>query len=93
MSENAPYNLSMEDRGDYLYALVGGDVLTAEISRLYWDEIAAECDRRREPVPERLLVRIGVDQERSKQCGEDEDDQDGGSDLAAKSPSNVPSTP
>ena len=43
MNEAAPYKLSLEDRGEYLYALVGGEVLTPEISKLYWNEIADKC--------------------------------------------------
>lgn len=38
-----PYTISIEDRGEYLYALVGGERLTAEISAAYWREIAHEC--------------------------------------------------
>jgi len=37
------YSISMEDRGDYLYALVGGEKLTAQISASYWNEIAERC--------------------------------------------------
>ncbi len=37
------YQLKMEDRGGYLYVLVGGEKLTAEISAAYWREIAHEC--------------------------------------------------
>jgi hypothetical protein len=38
-----PYTISMEDRGEYLYVLVGGKKLTAKISAAYWREIASEC--------------------------------------------------
>jgi hypothetical protein len=38
-----PYTISMEDRGEYIYVLVGGERLTAEISAAYWREIAHEC--------------------------------------------------
>jgi len=38
-SEKA-YSLEMEDRGTYLYAVAGGDRLTAQISAAYWNEIA-----------------------------------------------------
>ncbi|HEY8562720.1 MAG TPA: hypothetical protein VIL74_20250 [Pyrinomonadaceae bacterium] len=34
------YYIEYEDRGDYLYVLVGGEKLTAEISKIYWREIA-----------------------------------------------------
>jgi hypothetical protein len=37
------YTISMEDRGEYLYVLVGGKKLTAAISAAYWREIASEC--------------------------------------------------
>lgn len=33
----------MEDRGDYLYVLVGGEKLTALIAAAYWNEIAGRC--------------------------------------------------
>ena len=38
-----PYRIEFENRGNYLYVLVGGDKLTAEISAAYWREIAHEC--------------------------------------------------
>lgn len=38
-----PYTISMEDRGEYLYFLVGGEKLSAEIAAAYWREIAHEC--------------------------------------------------
>jgi hypothetical protein len=43
MKEDAPYFLKSEDRGEYLYVLVGGAVLTPEIANQYWDEIAEKC--------------------------------------------------
>lgn len=43
MNKDAPYEIKLEDRGDYLYVLVGGKVLTPKIARMYWDEIADEC--------------------------------------------------
>lgn len=45
MNQDVPYKIELEDRGNYLYALVGGDVLTPEISRMYWDDIAEMCDK------------------------------------------------
>jgi hypothetical protein len=33
----------MENRGEYLYVLVGGEKLTKEIAGAYWREIAHEC--------------------------------------------------
>ena len=38
-----PYEIKIEERGDYLYALVGGEKLTAQISASYWNEIAEQC--------------------------------------------------
>jgi hypothetical protein len=38
-----PYSIEMADRGKYLWALVGGPKLTAEISAAYWNEIAEKC--------------------------------------------------
>ena len=35
----------MEDRGEYLYAVVGGLRVTPEIALSYWREIIAECDK------------------------------------------------
>ena len=43
MNKDAPYTISLEDRGEYLYVLVGGEKLSAEIAKMYWDEIAAKC--------------------------------------------------
>lgn len=43
MNEDAPYKISLEDRGNYLYALVGGESLSPEIAKMYWDEIAGKC--------------------------------------------------
>lgn len=43
MNEDAPYTIELEDRGEYLYALVGGKFLSPEIAKLYWDEIAEAC--------------------------------------------------
>jgi hypothetical protein len=43
MSEAKPYSIEMEDRGEYLWVLVGGLKLTAAISAQYWNEIALRC--------------------------------------------------
>jgi hypothetical protein len=43
MKEDTPYNIKLEDCGEYLYALVGGERLSAEIAKMYWDEIAEKC--------------------------------------------------
>ena len=45
MNEDAPYKIVLEDRGEYLYALTGGETLTPEIARMYWDDIAEMCQR------------------------------------------------
>ena len=37
------YNIEMQTRDNYLWVLVGGPKLTAEISAAYWNEIAAKC--------------------------------------------------
>jgi hypothetical protein len=38
------YALETENRGSYLYAVVGGLKVTPEIALAYWREIIAECD-------------------------------------------------
>lgn len=43
MSTEKPYYIEMEDRGEYLWVLVGGEQLTAQIARQYWNEIADKC--------------------------------------------------
>jgi hypothetical protein len=43
MKTEKPYRIEIEDRGDYLYVLVGGDKLTADIAATYWREIAEVC--------------------------------------------------
>lgn len=43
MENGKGYNLKTEFRGDHLWALVGGEKLTAEIAAAYWNEIADEC--------------------------------------------------
>ncbi len=43
METTKPYKIDIEDRGEYLYVLVSGDKLTAEIAALYWREIAGVC--------------------------------------------------
>lgn len=37
------YTLKMEDRGEYLWVLAGGEKLPAAISISYWNEIAERC--------------------------------------------------
>jgi hypothetical protein len=39
-----PYSLETENRGNYLYAIVGGLKVTPEIAMSYWREIVNECD-------------------------------------------------
>jgi len=43
MDIDKPYTIKLEDRGEYLYALVGGGKLTPEIACTYWREIADRC--------------------------------------------------
>jgi hypothetical protein len=43
MEKAKPYEIILEDRGKYLYALVKGDVLKPEIAKQYWDEIAEKA--------------------------------------------------
>ncbi|MCU1290109.1 MAG: hypothetical protein JWN60_2338 [Acidobacteria bacterium] len=43
METSKPYTIKLEDRGKYLYALVGGEKLTPEIAGAYWREIAGAC--------------------------------------------------
>ena len=38
-----PYTIEMEDRDDYLWVLVKGKELNAEIAGQYWNEIADQC--------------------------------------------------
>src|SRR4028118_1862835 len=43
METDKLYTIKLEDRGAYLYALVGGKKLTPEIAAAYWREIAGAC--------------------------------------------------
>jgi dsDNA-binding SOS-regulon protein len=43
MSAEKPYKIEMEDRGGYLWVLVGGETLNATIAAMYWNEIAEAC--------------------------------------------------
>lgn len=43
MDPNRGYTLKLEDREHYLYALAGGEKLTAQIAAAYWNEIAGRC--------------------------------------------------
>lgn len=43
MDDERPYTIEMEDRDGYLYVLVSGDKLTANIAAGYWNEIAERC--------------------------------------------------
>ncbi|MEO5859220.1 MAG: hypothetical protein ABIR33_09755 [Pyrinomonadaceae bacterium] len=43
MSSDPGYTLKMEDRDGYLYALASGELLTAQISAAYWNDIAGRC--------------------------------------------------
>ena len=37
------YTIEMDERGEYIYVLVTGDKLTANIAAGYWNEIAQKC--------------------------------------------------
>ncbi len=43
MNKDRPYIIKLENRDEYLYALVSGKTLTPEIAKMYWDEIAEMC--------------------------------------------------
>jgi hypothetical protein len=43
MSSEKPYQIDLQDRGEYLYARVAGEKLSATISAAYWNEIAEKC--------------------------------------------------
>ncbi len=43
MESDKPYDIEIEDRGEYLWVLVGGTKLTAQIASQYWREIAECC--------------------------------------------------
>ncbi len=43
MNKDKPYSIKLENREEYLYALVSGKTLTPEIAKMYWDEIAEMC--------------------------------------------------
>ena len=44
MEAEKPYSIEIENRGSYLYAIVGGLKVTPEIALGYWTEIISECD-------------------------------------------------
>ncbi|HEY2866325.1 MAG TPA: hypothetical protein VGJ02_04480, partial [Pyrinomonadaceae bacterium] len=43
MEIESEYTIQTEFRGDHLWALVGGEKLTAAIAAKYWDEIGSRC--------------------------------------------------
>lgn len=43
MDPEKPYTLEMENRGSYLYAIIGGLKVTPEMAKDYWTEIVEEC--------------------------------------------------
>jgi hypothetical protein len=45
VADNKQYDLEMEQRDGYLYAIVGGLRVTPEIALDYWHEIIGECER------------------------------------------------
>lgn len=44
MENEKPYSIEIEDRGEYLYARVGGLKVTPEIALAYWHEIIDACE-------------------------------------------------
>jgi hypothetical protein len=44
VDDDKPYSLELENRGEYLYAIVGGLKVTPEIGLSYWSEIVAACE-------------------------------------------------
>lgn len=45
MGENADYSIETENRGSYLYVIVGGLKVTPRIALDYWNDIIDECER------------------------------------------------
>lgn len=43
MNAKKDYTLAVEEHDSYVYAIAGGDKLTAQISAAYWNEIAEKC--------------------------------------------------
>lgn len=43
MTPEKPYEIELQDRGEYLYVRVGGENLSASIAAAYWNEIAEKC--------------------------------------------------
>jgi hypothetical protein len=43
MQDGKGYTLEIEQRDGYLFAVAGGEQLTAQISAAYWNEIAGHC--------------------------------------------------
>ncbi len=44
MSEEKPYSIVTENRGSYLYAIIGGFRVTPATARDYWTRVIEECD-------------------------------------------------
>ena len=45
MIEEKDYVLEMENRGDYIHAIVGGLRVTPQVALDYWQEIIEECEK------------------------------------------------
>lgn len=58
-----PYQISVEQRPDYLYVYVEGEKDSYAISKAFWTEVALECERvkaSRVMVDENLLENVSV---------------------------------
>jgi len=45
VGEKTDYSIETENRGSYLYVIVGGLKVTPQIALDYWNEIIEECER------------------------------------------------
>lgn len=43
MEADKPYSIEIENRGSYVYAIIGGLKVTPEMAKDYWAEIVDEC--------------------------------------------------
>jgi len=65
MEAEKSHTIEIDDRGDYVYVLVGGDKLTANIAAGYWNEIAQKCfelDCRKVLIEKNFKESVGPDE-------------------------------